>query len=263
MTNRTDPLELVEAEHRGHAVVELAIGELKDQALAHFPSAKFLANAAWAVIAALAHNLLRWTTIIGPPDTVIPTARTVRRRLLTVPGRITHTARRVTLRPPAGPGRPRSSPPSRTLGALRSRRAASFSPWLGDFTSRVVSRPELLVGSRGPGFGRRAPAFSWFPAWRSGDGCRFAAELRVGDALGEDPRVKPGRPSVSRASSAIAAASRRSCRGWNCPAAGAGPEPVVGGDLVVGSVPVDRIGGVLPGGKVWGRGIGGLSNDFE
>ena len=100
-TNRVDAIELVEAEHRRHAVVELAIRDLKDQALAHFPSGKFLANAAWTVIAALAHNLLRWTTLIGLPDTVIPTARTIRCRLLTVPGRITHTARTVTLRMPA------------------------------------------------------------------------------------------------------------------------------------------------------------------
>jgi len=101
LTNRVDAIELVEAEHRQHAVVELAIRDLKDQALAHFPSGRFLANAAWTVIAALAHNLLRWTTLIGLPDTVIPTARTIRRRLLTVPGRITRTARTVTLRLPS------------------------------------------------------------------------------------------------------------------------------------------------------------------
>ncbi len=101
LTNRTDALELVESEHRQHAVVELAIRDLKDQALAHFPSGKFLANAAWTVIAALAHNLLRWSTLLGLPDTVIPTARTLLRRLLTVPGRITRTARTVTLRMPA------------------------------------------------------------------------------------------------------------------------------------------------------------------
>ncbi len=101
LTNRTDAIELVEAEHRQHAVVELAIRDLKDQGLAHFPSGKFLANAAWTVIAALAHNLLRWTTLIGLPDTTIPTARTLRRRLLSVPGRITRTARTVTLRMPA------------------------------------------------------------------------------------------------------------------------------------------------------------------
>ena len=125
LTNRTDALELVEAEHRQHAVVELAIRDLKDQALAHFPSGKFLANAAWTVIAALAHNLLRWTTLIGLPDTVIPTARTLRRRLLTVPGRITRTARTVTLRMPARwpwetrvPHRARA-PPRRARAHLR------------------------------------------------------------------------------------------------------------------------------------------------
>jgi hypothetical protein len=101
LTNRTDPIEQVEAEHRQHAIVELAIRDLKDQALKHFPSGKYMANAAWTVIAALAHNLLRWTTLIGLPDTTIPTARTLRRRLLTVPGRITRTARTVTLRMPA------------------------------------------------------------------------------------------------------------------------------------------------------------------
>jgi hypothetical protein len=101
LTNRTEALAVVEAEHRQHAVVELAIRDLKDQALAHFPSGRFLANAAWTVIAALAHNLLRWTTLIGAPDSTIATARTLRRRLLTVPGRITRTARQLTLRMPA------------------------------------------------------------------------------------------------------------------------------------------------------------------
>jgi hypothetical protein len=101
LTNRTDAIELVEAEHRRHAVVELAIRDLKDQALAHFPSGKFSANAAWTVIAALAHNLLRWTTLIGLPDTTIRAARTLRRRLLTIPGRLARSARTTTLRMPA------------------------------------------------------------------------------------------------------------------------------------------------------------------
>lgn len=101
ITNRTDPLETVEAEHRQHAVVELAIRDLKDQALAHFPSGKFYANAAWTVIAALAHNLLRWTTLIGLPGTTMRAARTMRRRLITVPGRLTRSGRRSMLRMPA------------------------------------------------------------------------------------------------------------------------------------------------------------------
>ena len=101
LTNRTDAIEIVEAEHRQHAVVELAIRDLKDQALAHFPSGKFYANAAWTVIAALAHNLLRWTQAIGLPQTTTRTARTIRRRLLALPGRLVRSARRTTLRMPA------------------------------------------------------------------------------------------------------------------------------------------------------------------
>jgi hypothetical protein len=101
VTNRTDALELVEAEHRQHAVVELHIRDLKDQALAHFPSGRFFANAAWTVIAALAHNLLRWTSVLGLPGRTVRAARTLRRRLLALPGRLTHTARRWTLHLPA------------------------------------------------------------------------------------------------------------------------------------------------------------------
>ncbi len=101
LTNRTEPLDVVEAEHRQHAVVELTIRDLKDQALAHFPSGQFNANSAWTVIAAIAHNLTRWTTVIGLPDQTVRTARTLRRRLLQIPGRLTRTARQWTLHLPA------------------------------------------------------------------------------------------------------------------------------------------------------------------
>lgn len=101
LTNRTDTLEIVEAEHRQHAVVELCIRDLKDQALAHFPSGHFYANGAWTVIAALAHNLLRWTSVLGLPGHTVRAARTLRRRLLALPGRLTHHAGRWTLHLPA------------------------------------------------------------------------------------------------------------------------------------------------------------------
>jgi hypothetical protein len=101
ITNRTDELAVVEAEHRDHAVVEQVIADLKDQALAHFPSGDYDANAAWTVLAAIAHNLLRWTQLLGLPDTTIRAARTLRRRLLAVPGRLTHHARGWTLHLPA------------------------------------------------------------------------------------------------------------------------------------------------------------------
>jgi hypothetical protein len=101
ITNRDEPLEQAEAEHREHAVVELVIRELKDQALRHFPSGRFNANAAWTVIACLAHNLLRWSELLGLPNERRSRARTLRRRLLALPGRLTRTARRWTLHLPA------------------------------------------------------------------------------------------------------------------------------------------------------------------
>jgi hypothetical protein len=101
LTNRTEEITIVESEHRQHAVVELTIRDLKDQALAHFPSGQFAANSAWTVIACIAHNLARWTTVIGLPDQTIRAARTLRRRLLSIPGRLTRTARQWTLHLPA------------------------------------------------------------------------------------------------------------------------------------------------------------------
>src|SRR5215207_7844574 len=56
---------------------------------------------AWTVLAALAHNLLRWTQLLGLPDTTIRAARTLRRRLLSIPGRLTRHARGWTLHLPA------------------------------------------------------------------------------------------------------------------------------------------------------------------
>jgi Transposase DDE domain group 1 len=101
VTNRTEDIAVVEAEHRDHAVVEQVIADLKDQALAHFPSGHFHANGAWTVLAALAHNLLRWTQLLGLPDTTVRAARTLRRWLLGIPGRLTAHARGWTLRLPA------------------------------------------------------------------------------------------------------------------------------------------------------------------
>ena len=100
-SNCTEPLKHVEAEHREHAVVELAIRDLKDQALQHFPFGQFAANSAWTVIAALSHNLGRWTSQIGLPDHASRTTATRRKQLLRIPRRLTRTARQWILRMPA------------------------------------------------------------------------------------------------------------------------------------------------------------------
>ncbi len=100
-TNRTVPTLTADIDHRDHATVELTIRDLKDQALAHFPTGKFQANSAWTVIAALAHNLARWSTLIGLPNRPVQTAAARRHHLLRIPGRLTRTSRQWTLRLPS------------------------------------------------------------------------------------------------------------------------------------------------------------------
>ena len=84
-------------------MVELAIRDLKEGAgLDHVPSGNFHANSAWLQCAVLAHNLIRWTTILGGVrvDDELTVARTVRSRLLAVPGRLVNRAGRQILRLP-------------------------------------------------------------------------------------------------------------------------------------------------------------------
>jgi hypothetical protein len=62
LTNRDGPLLEVEADHRRHAVVEHVIDDLKHHAgLAHLPSGRFAANAAWLTLVGVAYHLARWT----------------------------------------------------------------------------------------------------------------------------------------------------------------------------------------------------------
>jgi hypothetical protein len=100
-TNRTIPMLVADIDHRDHATIELVIRDLKDQALAHFPSGRMYANSAWTVIAALAHNLGRWSTQIGAPNQPVQTAHARRRHLLQIPAPLTRTSRQWTLRMPA------------------------------------------------------------------------------------------------------------------------------------------------------------------
>jgi Transposase DDE domain group 1 len=101
VTDRVGSAVELDADHRRHAVCELAIRDLKDGAgLRHCPSGVFLANAAWLVLATLAHNLLRWVAAIGLASTDLVVAKTLRRRLLHLPGRLTRSARRRRLHLP-------------------------------------------------------------------------------------------------------------------------------------------------------------------
>lgn len=104
-TGRNAGLSPVEADlyHRRHAVCELAIRDLKHSGgLAHLPSGRFCANAAWLACAALAHNLYRWVNLLsnGPPRQ-LTTGQTIRTRLFAIPGRLVNHSGRHILRLPA------------------------------------------------------------------------------------------------------------------------------------------------------------------
>jgi hypothetical protein len=104
VTDRVGTTVWLDADHRRHAVVELCIRDLKGGVgLRHHPSGKFAANAAWLLIATLAHNLLRWVAAIGlGARGELVVAKSLRRTLLALPGRITRSARRWRLHLPAG-----------------------------------------------------------------------------------------------------------------------------------------------------------------
>ncbi len=98
----TSDLDTVTADktHRGHAIIEQVNADLKDSALAHLPSGRFAANAAWLALAVIAFNLTRAAGALT--DTALAKARTatIRRTLITVSARIASSARRLTLHLP-------------------------------------------------------------------------------------------------------------------------------------------------------------------
>ena len=100
----TDPAEFdtVTADkiHRGHAVIEQVHADLKASALAHLPSGVFTANAAWLVLAVIAFNLTRAAATLAGGDLAKATSATVRRKLVDVPARTAHSARRITVHLP-------------------------------------------------------------------------------------------------------------------------------------------------------------------
>jgi hypothetical protein len=100
ITDRDGETLELEADHRRHAEIENAIRDLKyGMALNHLPSGRFAANAAWLAVQVMAHNVARWTSRIGLGVGIV-TTKTLRRRLFGLPGRLTRSARRLTLHLP-------------------------------------------------------------------------------------------------------------------------------------------------------------------
>jgi Transposase DDE domain group 1 len=97
ITDRTGDTLALEADHRRHADIENTIRDLKyGVGLNHLPSGRFGANAAWLALNVIAHNLSRWVGRVGLGEPLI-THKTLRRRYLQLPGRLTTSGRRPTL----------------------------------------------------------------------------------------------------------------------------------------------------------------------
>jgi hypothetical protein len=90
---------MVEADqrHRDHAIVEQVIAELKAGPLAHLPSGKYAANAAWVAHAVIAFNIARAADATSPGHHRWATLRT---RIINTPARIAATGRRLVMHLP-------------------------------------------------------------------------------------------------------------------------------------------------------------------
>ena len=100
ITDRDGETLELEADHRRHAEIENAIRDLKyGVGLNHLPSGRFPANGAWLAVQVIAHNLARWTARIGLGEQIV-TTKTLRRRFFSMAGRLTRSARRLTLHLP-------------------------------------------------------------------------------------------------------------------------------------------------------------------
>lgn len=91
-TDSSEPMLAAEATHRDHAVVEQVIAELKNGPLAHLPSGRFAANAAWLVCAAMALNLTRAASALAGGHHRRTRIATIRARLIATPARLAHSA---------------------------------------------------------------------------------------------------------------------------------------------------------------------------
>jgi Transposase DDE domain group 1 len=99
------PVTLIQAEeqHRDHAVVEQVLADLTSGPLAHMPSGKFTANAAWLALAGIAHNLLRAAGTLASPRHAKARGITIRAGLIDVAARIARHGRgHLMLHLPAG-----------------------------------------------------------------------------------------------------------------------------------------------------------------
>ena len=99
-TNSTESATDADITHRRHAIIETTFADLIDGPLAHIPSGRFGANSAWAVCAAIAHNLLRAAASMAGARHRTARGTTLRRHLVNVPARLARPQRKPILHLP-------------------------------------------------------------------------------------------------------------------------------------------------------------------
>jgi hypothetical protein len=101
-TNNTEPVADADLTHRRHAICETVWSDLIDGPWAHQPSGWFAANAAWSILAAVTHNLLRAAgTLAGTARYAAARGATLRTQLVDIPARLARPQRRPVLHLPA------------------------------------------------------------------------------------------------------------------------------------------------------------------
>jgi hypothetical protein len=101
-TTNTEPVAEADITHRRHAICETVWSDLIDGPWAHQPSGCFPANAAWSILAAITHNLLRAAgTLAGTARYAVARGATLRTHLINVPARLARPQRRPVLHLPA------------------------------------------------------------------------------------------------------------------------------------------------------------------
>jgi Transposase DDE domain group 1 len=101
-TNNTEPAAQADVTHRDHAICETVWSDLIDGPWAHQPCGSFAANAAWTVLAAITHNLLRAAgTVSGVARYAAARGTTLRTHLINVAARLARPQRRPVLHLPS------------------------------------------------------------------------------------------------------------------------------------------------------------------
>lgn len=99
-TNSLESTTAADLTHRRHAVIETVFADLIDGPLAHLPSGRFASNHAWALCAAMTHNLLRAADTLDPTKPAVARGATLRRQIIHVPARLARPQRRSVLHLP-------------------------------------------------------------------------------------------------------------------------------------------------------------------